>query len=175
MVLLWFGAGWVKKGVRRQVENKRAGWITDDPLEAEGIDLDAQPQQFSPLNFMVMTKSAALEAFEVAVIVVTIGLASQAWTEALGATLAALLSSIVLVALLHRYLRRVPDVLIKLATGILLCTLGTFWLGEGLGFEWWLGEWAILAIALVYSLLVTLTIYWLKRTNDHPNLQSKQL
>lgn len=173
-ILLWFGSGWVKKGIRRQVEGKRAGWLADDPLTAEGIDLEVQTQRFSRLNFVVMAKSAALEAFEVAVIVITVGLASQAWTEALGAALAALLGSATLVLLLHRYLRHLPDVLIKLGTGILLCTLGTFWLGEGLGLEWWLGDGAIVAIATLYSLLVTLTIAWFRHANNSLNAQNDQ-
>ncbi|NEQ96246.1 MAG: hypothetical protein F6K30_05915 [Cyanothece sp. SIO2G6] len=38
----------------------------------------------------------------------------------------------------------VPDVFIKLGTGILLCALGSFWLGEGLGFDWPFEDWVIL-------------------------------
>jgi Ca2+/H+ antiporter, TMEM165/GDT1 family len=34
-VLLWFGWGWVKKSVLRQVQGKRAGWIADDPLTVD--------------------------------------------------------------------------------------------------------------------------------------------
>jgi uncharacterized membrane protein len=162
VLLLWFGWGWVKKAVWRQVQGKRAGWIADDPLTTEGIVLNEQQSGFNYLNFLVMTKSAALEAFEVAVVVITLGLVSQAWYEALGATLLSLLSSIVLVAFLHRYLLNVPDVFIKLGAGILLCTLGTFWLGEGSGWEWWFGEWAIIAIAALYSLFATLTIIWFR-------------
>jgi uncharacterized membrane protein len=167
-ILLWFGWGWVKKAVSRQVEGTRAGWLGDDPLEAEGIVLNAQSQGFSVLNFVVMTKSAALEALEVAVIVVTLGLASQAWAEAFIATLLALLVSIVLVALLHPYLLKLPDVFIKLGTGILLCALGTFWLGEGFGLEWWFGDLAIVAIVALYSLFATLAIHRLsqKATGD---------
>ncbi|WP_416669237.1 COG4280 domain-containing protein [Egbenema bharatensis] len=167
-ILLWFGWGWVKKAVVRQVEGKRAGWLGDDPLDAEGIALHSQSQGFNVLNFVVMTKSAALEALEVAVIVITLGLASQAWAEALIATLLALVASIVLVLLLHPHLLKLPDVLIKLGTGILLCGLGTFWLGEGLGLEWWFGDLAIVAIVALYSLFATLAIYSLRqKATDH--------
>lgn len=162
VLLLWFGWGWTKKAVLRLVQGKRAGWIADDPLATEGIVLNAQQSGFNYLNFLMMTKSAALEAFEVAIVVITLGLVSQAWYEVLGATLLSLLLSIVLVAFLHRYLLNVPDVFIKLGAGILLCTLGTFWLGEGAGLAWWFGEWAIVAIASLYSLFATLTVICLR-------------
>jgi Ca2+/H+ antiporter, TMEM165/GDT1 family len=165
-VLLWFGWGWIKKSVRRQIQGRRAGWIADDPLTAEGIALDAQSQGFSTLNFLIMTKSAALEAFEVAVVVITLGLGSGEWFEALGATGLALLTSIVLVAVLHRYLLKVPDVLIKLGAGLLLCTLGTFWLGEGWGLKWWFGDGAIVAIAALYGFLVAVVIYFSKTRQE---------
>jgi uncharacterized membrane protein len=168
-VLLWFGWGWSQKAVIRQAQGKRASWIGDDPLGAEDIALEAHTQGFSTLNFLIMTKSAMLEALEIAVIVITLGLASQAWTEVLFATLLALLFAIVLVALLHPYLLNLPDVLIKLGTGILLCALGTFWLGEGLGLEWWFGDLAIIAIALLYSLLATLAMAWLKANQQSDN------
>lgn len=174
-VLIWFGWGWVKKSVQRQAQGKRASWMADNPLTTEGIALETQ-QGFSKLNFLVMTKSAALEAFEVAVVVITLGLASGAWYEALGATLLSLVLSVGLVGILHRYLLRVPEVLIKLGAGILLCTLGTFWLGEGSGLEWWFGELAIVGIALLYGLIAFFAVYWLRNkltaeTQVDPSIQ----
>ncbi|MEM9245422.1 MAG: hypothetical protein AAGA67_06730 [Cyanobacteria bacterium P01_F01_bin.153] len=134
-VLLWFGGGWAKKAVKRQVRGRRAGWMDDDPLTAEAISLDTDQQGFSVSNFVVMAKSAALEAFELAVIAITLGIASNAWYEILGAIGLTFIGSIVVVLALHTYLLKVPDVLIKLSTGILLLSLGTFWLGEGLGWD----------------------------------------
>lgn len=162
-ILLWFGWNWTKKAVKRQATKQRAGWINEDPLEAEGISLESTQQTFSRLNFFVMTKSAALEAFEVAVIVITLGLASNAWVEAISATGIALVGSIVLVVALHPYLTNVPDVFIKLGTGILLCSLGTFWLGEGLGFEWLFGDWAILGLISLYALTAYVSIGFVRK------------
>ncbi|MEB3278823.1 MAG: COG4280 domain-containing protein [Lyngbya sp.] len=161
-LLVWFGWGWVKKSVLRQAKGKRAGWMSDDPLEAEGILIETEPENFSPLNFMIMAKSAALEGLEVAIIVTTLGLASAAWKEAISATFLALILSIGLVTLLHQYLLKLPEVLIKLGAGILLMALGTFWLGEGLNFEWPFEEFAILILVSLYSLAATVAIYILK-------------
>ncbi|MGD1904301.1 MAG: COG4280 domain-containing protein [Geitlerinemataceae cyanobacterium] len=162
-VLLWFGWGWAKKAVVRQATGRRAGWLADDPLEAEAIALEAESQGFSTANFIVMAKSAALEAFEVAVIAVTLGMASGAWGEVLGAVGVACVGSIVVVAALHAYLLKVPDVLIKLGTGIVLLALGTFWLGEGLGWEW-PGDWVVLGLISLYGLVSSLAVFWLERS-----------
>ncbi|MEM8546183.1 MAG: hypothetical protein AAGF66_19580 [Cyanobacteria bacterium P01_H01_bin.119] len=165
-ILLWFGWGWAKKAVQRQVNGRRAGWLDNDPLTAEAISLETAQQGFSTTNFLVMAKSAALEAFEIAVIVMTLGLASGAWYEALSAVGLAFVGSVMLVIVLHAYLLKVPDVMIKLGTGILLSALGTFWLGEGWGLEWPLGDWAILGLLGLYSLIAVLAIFWLGHSAD---------
>lgn len=160
LVLLWFGWGWYKKSILRQAKHRRAGWITD-PLEAEGIHLESQHRGFSQVNFIVMFKSAALETLEVALVVLPLGLASGAWTEGLAAVGIAILLTIALVALLHGYLVKVPEVLLKLGAGILLLAYGTFWLGEGLGLDWWLGDWMLLVLSGIYSLVSILANRWI--------------
>jgi uncharacterized membrane protein len=161
LVLLWFGWGWYKKSILRQANHRRAGWVTN-VLEAEGIHLETGRQGFSKLNFIIMFKSAALEALEVAIVVVTLGLASRAWDEALIGTGIALLLTLSVIAMLHGYLVKVPDVLLKLSAGILLLAFGTFWLGEGLGFNWFIEDWALLVLVGVYSLLAALAIRLLR-------------
>ena len=165
LVLLWFGWGWYKKSILRQAKHKRAGWITD-PLEAEGIHLDNQPRRFNRLNFVVMMKSSALEALEVALVALPLGLASRAWNEAILAVGLSLLLTIVVVALLHGYLVKVPEVLLKLGTGVLLLAYGTFWLGEGVGIDWILGDWMLVILFGLYSLFSLLAIRWLDTKQD---------
>ena len=163
ITLIWFGWRWVSKSIKRQAQGKRAGWMSDDPLAAEEIVLDKQNSGFSNLNFWVMTKSAILEALEIAILVVTLGLASGAWYESLAGTAIALIFAVVIVAALHNYLLNVPEVLIKLGSGILLSALGTFWLGEGLGVTWMFADFAIAAIVAAYSGLAMLFLWWSKR------------
>lgn len=161
-LLLWFGWGWVQKSVRRLATGRRAGWIDDDVLEKEGIILEQESEGFSKLNFLIMTKSVALEALEIVVIVMTLGLATSAWYEAIAATGLALLLSLVVVVFLHRYLVQLPEVLIKLGAGIMLSAMGTFWLGEGMGVEFPFDEVSILILMTLYSLTAVISVYWLK-------------
>ncbi|MCC5622445.1 COG4280 domain-containing protein [Nostoc sp. CHAB 5715] len=163
LLLLWFGWRWVNKSVRRLAARRRAGWVSENVLEKEGIALDQQSPGFSKLNFLIMTKSAALEALEVGVIVITLGLASSAWYEAIAATGLALLLSLVTVVALHQYLVKLPEVLIKLGAGIMLSSLGTFWLGEGMGLEFPFEEFSILILIGLYSITAAVAIYWLRR------------
>jgi Ca2+/H+ antiporter, TMEM165/GDT1 family len=151
VVLIYFGWKWTKKSIVRRVAGKRAGWI-EDPLRNKSLETTSSQAGFSYLNFVVMTKCAALETFEVALIVITIGLSSRAWVEALSGASIALAITIGLVISLHGYLRRLPDVFIKLGAGLMLLTLGTFWLLEGLGFKWPFGELSALPLFCLFLL-----------------------
>jgi Ca2+/H+ antiporter, TMEM165/GDT1 family len=163
ITLIWFGWQWVNKSIKRLAKGKRAGWMSDDPLAAEEIVLDEQNLGFNQLNFWVMAKSAILETFEVAILVVTLGLASGAWYESIAGTASALGLAVAIVTVLHNYLLNIPEVLIKLGSGILLAALGTFWLGEGLRIDWWFGDIAIAAIVAAYSGLTAIGWWWLRR------------
>lgn len=163
LILLWFGWGWTKKSMLRQAQGKRAGWIGDDPLLAEGIALKGGTQGFSYTNFLIVTKSAALEAFEVALAVVALGLASNAWTEALWGTGLALILTVGSTLLLHGHMQRVPDVVIKLSAGVMLLSFGSFWLGEGLGVEWPGSDLALVALVALYTGLSFSAIRFLER------------
>ncbi|MDB9341620.1 MULTISPECIES: COG4280 domain-containing protein [Cyanophyceae] len=161
-LLLWFGWGWAKKSVSRLASGRRAGWIDDQVLEKEGITLDQESPGFSKLNFLIMTKSVALEALEIVVIVITLGLATSAWYEAIAGTGLALLLSLVMIIFLHQYLLKLPEVLIKLGAGVMLSAMGTFWLGEGIGLEFPFDEFFILILITFYSFTAVFSVYWLK-------------
>jgi uncharacterized membrane protein len=151
IVLIYFGWKWTRKSVVRQAVGKRAGWI-ENPLKNRALETGNAKAGFSYLNFVVMTKCAALETFEVALIVITIGLSSRAWLEALSGATIALVATIGLVISLHGYLQRLPDVFIKLGAGLMLLTLGTFWLLEGLGFKWPMDELSALPLFCLFLL-----------------------
>ena len=162
LVLIYFGWKWSKKSVIRQAAGERAGWI-ENPLKNRALEMDRAQSRFSYLNFAMMTKCAALETFEVALIVITIGLSSRAWLEALSGASIALAGTICLVISLHGYLRRLPDVFLKLGAGLMLLTLGTFWLLEGLGFKWPIGELSALPLFCLILLSSWIAIQLVRR------------
>ena len=87
-MLLWLGSSWSIKSIRRKLHHQRAGWI-QNPLHRHGDNIESAPKRFSYANALVMTKSAAIEGFEVCMIVTAMSLASRAWLSALiGAFLA---------------------------------------------------------------------------------------
>ena len=162
VVLIYFGWKWSKKSVVRRAAGKRAGWI-ENPLGNKALEAHPAKPGFSYLNFVVMTKRAALETFEVALIVITIGLSSRAWLEALSGALIALAITVGLVISLHGYLQRLPDVFIKLGAGLMLLTLGTFWLLEGLGFKWPFGELSALPLFCLFLLASWIAMLVIRR------------
>jgi len=162
VVLIYFGWNWTKKSIARQAAGKRSGWI-ENPLRNKPLETSPSKAGFSCLNFVVMTKCAALETFEVALIVITIGLSSRGWLEALSGATIALAITIALVISLHGYLRRLPDVFIKLGAGLMLLTLGTFWLLEGLGLKWPFGELSALPLFCLFLLSSWIAILVVRR------------
>ncbi|MBV9391661.1 MAG: hypothetical protein JOY96_07200 [Verrucomicrobia bacterium] len=164
VVLLYFGWKWVQKSVRRSAAGKRAGWITN-PLEGALLE-PRDPSGFSCGNFLVMAKSAALEAFEIAMIVTTIALSSKAWIESLAGMIAALVLTISVVCALHGVLVKLPDVLLKLGAGLLLLSFGTFWLGEATGLEWPWQDFSVLFLFCLYAISSLIAIRWLQIKAD---------
>lgn len=79
-----------------------------------------------------MTKSAAIEAFEICMIVSALAVVSGAWGSALAGMAAALLGTGCLVIAAKGALQHVPEVDFKLWTGVLLSSIGLWWLYEGL-------------------------------------------
>ena len=59
---------------------------------------------------------------------------------------AALLVVILLGLLLHRPVAMIPENTLKFIVGVLLCSFGTFWVGEGIGLPWPGEDWSILAL-----------------------------
>src|SRR6266851_3499779 len=95
--------------------------------------------------------ASAVEAIEVAIIVVSFG----AGAKQLGGAVVGGVGAIIVVGgiglVLHRSVRRIPRSLLQLIVGVLLTTFGTFWALEGLGVEWPGGDASIPGLLILYA------------------------
>lgn len=91
-----------------------------------------------------------MEGVEVAFLVLAVaaGIPSLVMPAALGALAAALLVTIVAVAV-QEPLSRVPENTPTFAVGVIISAFGIFWTGEGLGIEWPGHDLALFGIAAV--------------------------
>ena len=131
VLLLWIGGSWLIKSVRRKRHGQRPEWV-ENPLRAFSDRSESSRERFSLFKTLVMTKSAAIEAFEICMIVSALAVASEAWGSALAGMAVALLGTGCLVIILQGKLQQVPEVDFKLWTGALLSSIGIWWIYEGL-------------------------------------------
>ena len=156
-LLLLFGMRWLRKAILRA-----AGVLAlHDEAAIYAREVDAlrgkSTRRWDRLAFAVAFKSTLLEGTEVVFIVLAIGAGRPGllWPASIGA-LAALLVVAALGMALRRPLERVPENTLKFVVGVLLSAFGTFWAGEGMGYAWPGGDWAIpslVAAFLAVSLL----------------------
>lgn len=96
-------------------------------------------------------KSSLLESVEIAVVVVGFGVVGGDWFESIGGALLAAVGLILFAVLLRTPLSRVPVKAMKFFASMLLTGFGTYWLGEGLNYEWPTGEWSVLWLPLLWG------------------------
>lgn len=80
-----------------------------------------------------------------------------------GGALAATLSLVALAVPLRTSLSRVPVQPTKFFAAMLLIGFGTYWIGEGLGYDWPTGGWSILWLPILWGLLMAAGALVLRR------------
>jgi len=178
-LLLVFGLQWLRKAILRE-SGLKAKHDEENIYRRE----QEEARQASHLMrggldwfaFVVSFKGVFLEGLEVVFIVITFGLsASLRNPHSMFIASMAALAAFVLVAsaavIVHKPLSSVPENLLKFAVAVLLCTFGTFWSTEGLGYfttdhdslEWPGGEWSLLAVLAAWIIVSTLSVRALRR------------
>lgn len=153
VLLLLFGIGWLRKAALR------AGGVIplhdEDAIFArETADLSAEVQrQHTSQNWIAgiaAFKAVLLEGLEVIFIVVAVGAGrGLLWPASIGA-LAACVLVLLIGAIAHRPLARVPENTLKFGVGVMLSAFGVFWTGEGLGVDWPGHDLALFLLAAVF-------------------------
>lgn len=148
-LILLFGLRWLHKAVLRS-----AGVIAlhDESKEFEET-LGSLQGGTDWLGFTIAFKGVFLEGLEVAFIVFAVGISGRRLEiAALGGVLAMIVIAAA-GAVIRKPLARVPENTLKYTVGILLSTLGTFWVGEGMGVAWPLDVVSVLVIGAFYLVL----------------------
>jgi uncharacterized membrane protein len=160
-LLLLFGLQWYRKGITRVAARGLAGMgeevVEDEDIPASGMDWVA---------FVLSFKGVLLEGLEIALIVVSFGLAAgQLGLSVIGAAAAVVVIGASGFAL-KGFVTRIPRSLLQLIVGTLLTSFGTFWSLEGLGVGWPQSDLDIVLLLVVYGLTAA-TYIVLERRRIH--------
>lgn len=150
MLLLLFGMRWLRKAILRAagivpLHDEAAAFAAESThLRATG---PVPTLMLDPIAVATTFKVVVLEGIEVVFIVIAVGAAGGMLVPAsVGAATAGALVIVIGFAL-RRPLARVPENALKFAVGVLISAFGIFWIGEGLGFRWPAGDFAIVVLA----------------------------
>lgn len=171
-VLLAFGGWWALSVISYYGGAARQGDDEEERL-ARRLAEGGERVRWDPFALTVAFKSSLLESVEIAIIVVTLGLAGRDWFESVGGVLAATAGLVFFAFWLRASLQRVPVKPTKFFASMLLMGFGTYWLGEGFGLAWPGGTLSVLGLVLVWGLLMATGAAVLrlrtKRTETRPS------
>jgi uncharacterized membrane protein len=153
-LLLVFGLQWFRKGIVRVAAHGFAGMAaanleTDEEWKGSGVDWTA---------WFLAWKGVVLEGLEIAIIVVSFGVAANNIGIAVVGGASALVIFLAAGFLLQGPLRLIPRSFLQLIVGTLLTSFGTFWAVEGLGVDWPASDGAIVILIAVYAVTALLFI-----------------
>ena len=161
-LLLLFGLRWLHKAVLRS-----SGVI---PLHDEAAAFKETVEELKGLavrdwvGFTLAFKGVFLEGLEVAFIVIAVGGTNHGQLAV--ATAGGLLAMVVVGAIgfaVRKPLAQVPENTLKYAVGVILTSLGTFWVGEGMGAKWPGDFVSIAALIAIYFVASRLAITLIRR------------
>jgi uncharacterized membrane protein len=173
VLLLLFGLQWLRKAVLRSagLKAKHDELQTYDAqtaaARAAGTTRRAAGTTRRGLDgyaFTTAFKGVLLEGLEVVIIVLTLGASKHDVGLAAAAAALAVLTVIAAGAAVRAPLARVPENTMKFAVGVMLCSFGMFWLGEGAGAHWPGADASLLAIVPAVLLVALATVRALRWT-----------
>jgi uncharacterized membrane protein len=174
IILVLFGLKWLKKAILRY-SGLKALHDEEAIFEEKMAELRARGEttsQLQPFGVALSYKAVLLEGLEVAFIVITFGSNANISggiggiaSAAIGAAIAGILV-IGAGVLVRAPLKRVPENTLKFVVGIMLTSFGTYWAGEGFGYNWPLADVFILILVALYLVASFILITWLKQVKQ---------
>jgi uncharacterized membrane protein len=152
-ILLGFGQMWVRS-VTKYYGGTLEASADDDVRLQERLARGGGRGGWDAVAVVTAFKSSLLESFEIAIVVIGLGTAGGDWPEAIGGALVAAAALICFAFWLRASLARVPVKPAKFIAATLLMGFGTYWVGEGIGFEWPGGMLSLLWLPLLWGLLM---------------------
>ena len=146
--LLLFGLRWLHKAILRAAGLKA---LHDEVEEFEAVQAKLSTRE----HFVAVSTAfngVLLEGVEVVLIVIALGGVGHRVGAVVGAV-EALAAVLVLGIVLRAPLTRVPENLMKASVGVMLSAFGTFFVGEGIGVDWWHSDLSILLLVALYAAL----------------------
>ncbi len=171
VLLLIFGMGWLRKAILRSagilaLHDENAAFEAETGRLAR--DTASAKSSAEWIAGLVAFKGVLLEGLEVVFIVVAVGAGrGLIWQAAAGAS-AACVAVLVVGAIIHRPLAAVPENTLKFCVGVMLCSFGVFWSGEGLGVAWPGDDIALFAFVLLFLLIGVATATLLRQQSLRP-------
>lgn len=160
VLMLLFGMRWLRKAILRY-SGLKALHLEDEAYREE---LERQRsharsgKRFDWFGFATSFNIVLLEGIEAIFIVITFGLAAKSFVPAITGSLIGLVLVVLAGILFRKPLALIPENTMKFIVGIMLSAFGIFWVGEGIGIEWWHEDVSILVITcalLAVSFLAT--------------------
>lgn len=168
ILMLMFGMRWLRKAILRYSGLKALH--LEDKAYAEELDRQrGQAKTADRMDWFGFTTSfniVLLEGIEAVFIVLTFGLSAKSMSSAIIGSLIGLVLVVLAGVLLRKPLAAIPENTMKFIVGLMLSGFGIFWVGEGIGIQWWHEDLSILVNTAGLLLVALLCIRVLSRKNN---------
>jgi uncharacterized membrane protein len=174
VLMLLFGMRWLRKAILRYAGLK-ALHLEEKAYEEELNRLRSHANMKNKMDwfgFATAFNIVLLEGIEAIFIVLTFGLAAQSLISAITGSIIGLILVALAGVLLRKPLARIPENMMKFIVGLMLSGFGIFWVGEGIGVNWWHADFSIVIITLSLLLVSFTCISILKHLNNLEKLKN---
>jgi uncharacterized membrane protein len=148
ILMMMFGMRWLRKAILRY-SGLKALHLENEAYEEELTRQQKETFDGKKMDWFGFTTTfniVLLEGIEAIFIVLTLGLAASSLSSAILGSLIGIVVVVIAGILLRKPLAMIPENTMKFVVGLMLSGFGVFWVGEGIGVEWWHEDVSILLL-----------------------------